>query len=391
MTDISWLSQEAKTLHALFSSFFYGFALVLMLIGVVTEYFKFTIGGTPQFAHLAGRVLIAAVLLTAYPEISNLTASVFDSLANQVGSLNAIMPVLSKYWAKLKMLQLSWTSVKDSVLMLISFVVFFLLYISVYIADAAITYAWILLYVFSPILIALYVHPATAGATKTLFRSLFEVGAWKVVWSVLATLLWSSALTQINDPQNSVNFITAVSLNLILAASLLMTPFVVNALAGAGIASLAAQTAGLAAGASFFSPGNLMAKKLNKSTGSKKNGNSQDSSTESDSSGDGFMRWENFQSGHHFKNKFSDAGSGPNNSTPSEKELEKNQSKRKDQKNKIIPSHRSPENRSTDKAPTQVKAPDQKIKTNNEPPKKPVQLSLFNEKNQLNTKPPKKE
>ena len=50
--------------------------------------------------------------------------------------------------------------------MLISFVTFFLLYISVYIADAAITYAWVLLYVFSPLFTALYVLPVTSGATK---------------------------------------------------------------------------------------------------------------------------------------------------------------------------------------------------------------------------------
>ena len=258
MTDLSWLSQEAKTLHAMFEQLFYGLAVVLLLIGVVMEYFKIAIGGIPQFPTLAGRLLIAAVLLNSYPEVSNLIADVTDAIANQIGSLNSIHLVLSKYWDKLQHLHASLTSLKDSVLMLISFVTFFLLYISVYIADAAITYVWVILYVFSPILIALYVLPATAGATKSLYRSLFEVGAWKIVWSVLATLLWSAALSQINQAESDINFITAVSFNLILAASLLLTPFVVNALAGAGITSLGAQTAGMAAGAAAFSPGPML-------------------------------------------------------------------------------------------------------------------------------------
>ncbi len=292
MADLSWLSHEAKTLHALFSSIFYSLALVLLLIGVVTEYFKLPLGGMPQFAHLAGRFLVAAMLLNSYPEVSNIIADFTDSLANQIGSLTTFKVVCAKYYDKLLQFHMSWTSIKDSVLMLISFVTFFLLYISVYIADAAITYAWVLLYVFSPLLIALYVLPATSGATKALYRSLLEVGAWKIVWSVLATLLWSAALSQINQPENNVNFITAVSFNLILAGSLLMTPFVVNALAGAGIASLAAQTAGIAAGASMFSPGQLLTKQA-KNMFKKKEGDSADTDNDRGPTG-GSRPWSNF-------------------------------------------------------------------------------------------------
>lgn len=272
MPDLSWLSQEAKQLHAMFEQLFYGLALVLLLLGVVMEFFKLPIGGMPQFTTLAGRCLIAAILLVTYPQISNLIADFTDAVSNQIGSLNSIKLVLARYYDKLFQFQMSWTSIKDSILMLISFVTFFLLYISVYIADAAITYAWVLLYVFSPILTALYVLPVTSAATKALYRTLFEIGAWKIVWSVLATLLWSSALSQINQPQNNVNFITAVSFNLILAGSLLLTPLVVNALAGAGLASLAAQTAGIAAGAAAFNPGQLMTSLTKKKVGGKLGG-----------------------------------------------------------------------------------------------------------------------
>jgi hypothetical protein len=268
VADISWLSQQAQMLHAMFENVFYGMALILLMLGIVSEYFKLPLGGMPQFGHLIGRLLIATILLTSYSEVSNVIADFTDALCDQLGSLNNIKLVLGQYWDKVNHLQISWISLKDSVLMIISFVTFFLLYISVYIADAAITYAWVLLYVFSPILTALYVLPATAGATKALYRSLFEVSAWKIVWSVLATLLWSAAMSQINNAGNQINFITAVSFNLILAASLLMTPFVVNALAGAGIASMAAQMAGTAAGAAAFSPGqlasNFMKKKFSK-------------------------------------------------------------------------------------------------------------------------------
>jgi hypothetical protein len=304
MVDLSWISQEARQLHAMFEQVFFALALVLVLLGVVLEYFRLPLGGMPQFTTLAGRCLIAAIMLVTYPQVSNLVADVTDALSNQIGSLNSIHLVLHRYYDKLFQFQLSWTSIKDSVLMLISFVTFFLLYISVYLADAAITYAWVLLYVFSPILAALYILPVTSGATRTLYRTLFEIGAWKIVWSVLAPLLWSSALSQINEPRNNVNFITAVSFNLILAGSLLLTPLVVNALAGAGLASLAAQTAGIAAGAAAFNPGQLMAsltRGKKKATGNPGGGSPGDD--------DGFTTGRSHFA--HFQEKYGDRGKSP--------------------------------------------------------------------------------
>jgi hypothetical protein len=128
VADLSWLSGQAKTIHALFSSIFYSLALVLLLIGVVTEYFKLPLGGMPQFSHLAGRFLVAAILLVSYPDVSNLIADFTDSLSNQIGSLTTFKTFCSSYYDKILHLHMSWTSIKDSVLMLISFITFFLLY-----------------------------------------------------------------------------------------------------------------------------------------------------------------------------------------------------------------------------------------------------------------------
>jgi hypothetical protein len=103
-------------------------------------------------------------------------------------------------------------------------------------------------------MIALFVLPVTAGATKALFRSLIEVCAWKIVWAVLATLLWSASMSEINNPKYQINFVTAICFNLLLAASLLLTPFIVNAIAGAGITGLMNTVGGIAVGGMAFNP-----------------------------------------------------------------------------------------------------------------------------------------
>lgn len=258
MTDLSWLAQEARSIHSVFESMFYGLAAILVLIGVISEYFKLPIGGMAFTPELIGRVLIAALLLHSYPEVTNTLSDVTDALASRIGDYNNFNLVTTRMKDKLDTMVWSWTAIKDSIIMLFSFLTFFILYISVFITNAGVIYVWTILYVFSPILIAFFILPATAGATKALYRSLIEVCMWKIVWATLAALLWSSALSDMN--KTDINFLTVISFNLILALSLLATPIIVSALASKGMSSMASSAIGTAAMAATFSP-TLVAKK----------------------------------------------------------------------------------------------------------------------------------
>lgn len=255
VADISWLAIEAKKIHEIFTGYFYLLVTVLMLLGITVEYFKWPIGQIPNFGTLVGRALIAALLLHAYPDITNIIADVTDAVAGRLGDLNNFKLILDRMGDKLGELSFSWVSFKETVMLLISFLTFFILYFSIHIADSFYIYVWVMLYVFSPLLIALFVLPVTASATSALFRSLIEVAAWKIVWSVIATLLWSSALSQINTQGSQVSFLTAIGFNIILAGSLLLTPFVVHALAGSGLAQMGKDLSALTIGGMTISPG----------------------------------------------------------------------------------------------------------------------------------------
>ncbi|MBS1983079.1 MAG: hypothetical protein JST16_02810 [Bdellovibrionales bacterium] len=258
--DLSWLQREAVTLHGIFQNAFYLLATVLILIGVVCDYFKIPMGGTPDFGMLIIRALVAALLLVALPEITNAIADVTDAFANTVGDLHNISLVMERTSQKLHELTWSWSSIKQLAIVGISFITFFLVYISVYIANAGVAFVWVLIYVFSPLLIAMFILPATAGATTALFRALFEVSAWKICWSVLATLLWSTAAIDIEKASQSPGFLTVVCYNLILACSVLLTPLVVNALTSKGLASMTASVSGMALAAASFNPALLATK-----------------------------------------------------------------------------------------------------------------------------------
>lgn len=256
MADLTWLSEQARQIHQIFESMFYLFVTTLFLIGILIEYFKWPIGGIPTFSTLVGRVLIAAILLHTYPDISNALADFVDALSKKLGDLNNFNLVLAKMGERFDEFTIKniGLSIKEGLVWIVSFVAYAMLYITVHAVNAFLLLSWTILYVCSPFLIALFVLPSTSIATKTLFRSLIEVSCWKIVWSILATLLWSYAVSDISKPGHDVSFITVIFLNLLLAGSLLLTPLVVHALTGAGMSSLGSAAGGLIAGATMGAP-----------------------------------------------------------------------------------------------------------------------------------------
>lgn len=242
--DLSWLATEAKTLHGVFEGIAFSFLLTLFLIGIVLELFKLPMGGTPEVNQLVGRLLIAVVLMVAVPDVMNILADISDAVTNQLGSFNDFQHVKERLKEQLANLSWSWVSVKDAVLLVISLLSYVVLLIGLHMADAIFMYAWVLLYVFSPILTACYVLPATSTATKTLFKSLFEVTVWKCLWAVMGALVWSMAASQVNDPKYQLNFITVIILNLLLFASLWKVPAMTSAFLSGGVSQMAASIGG---------------------------------------------------------------------------------------------------------------------------------------------------
>lgn len=268
--DMNWLATEAKSLHQIFNNLFYVMISIALITGVIIEYFKLPLGGVPQFSHLVGRVLTAAILLVAVPELMNMLAGVTDAVVNEVGGLTQFSLVMHRMGEKLGSLSLSWVSFRDVIILVISFLTFYLLYITVYLMDAFFVFAWMMLYIMSPVLVALFVLPSTQSATRQLFKSMFEVCAWKMVWGVLSALLWSFALSDINKPQHNVDFLTAIILNLMLAFSVIMTPKITSAFLGGGISQVADSFGGAFLSAASLTPqgmaGKLAARTIGKNS-----------------------------------------------------------------------------------------------------------------------------
>lgn len=239
MADLQFLTQEAHKIHDWFRAIFYLLATTFLAIGIFVEYFRWPLGGMPSFGPLVGRVLIAAILLHTYPEVTNTISDLSQALSAKLGNLNEFKLVFDRLGEKVDKLTWSWTSVRESTIVAISYVSFFLLWFTVHVAQAFYIYTVTILYIFSPILIALYCLPSTAGATSGLYRSILEASLWKPVWCVIATLVWSTGVSNITADTSQVSLLTAVCFCIIAAGSLVLTPMVVHMLASGGISSIA--------------------------------------------------------------------------------------------------------------------------------------------------------
>ncbi|MBP9709255.1 MAG: hypothetical protein KBD78_16590 [Oligoflexales bacterium] len=244
MFDLNWITAEAQQLHGTFQSVFYVLVATLLVLGIILEYFRLPLGGMPATGILVGRALVAIILLVSYREVVNTLSLLSDDLTKQLGSLDTLSDVLQKFGDKVDKFQMDWLSARSLFITGLSILTYVFLFFSVIVSEAAHAFTLMLLYVFSPLLIALFVLPQTSGATKGLYRTLIEVSCWKVVWAVLANLLWASVLVEVQQNQN-IDFVKMVCINLMLGSSLLATPWIVHALATAGLSGFTRSFSGI--------------------------------------------------------------------------------------------------------------------------------------------------
>lgn len=179
------------------------------------------------------RLFIVALLLVSFPSIAEFSQILGVEIARSIDDMTGIDMVLDAaskradaYSFDLEGLLNLGSDLLIGFLVLISFVIliaarFFLL--------AFQHFYWFLLVALGPFLILGTLFEASSGITRGLFKSMFQVACWPVIWSVLSAFL--KALPFASAYAVEGNLITVVTLNLIIAIALLFSPFIVSQLA----------------------------------------------------------------------------------------------------------------------------------------------------------------
>jgi hypothetical protein len=205
--------------------------LPLFLVSVAVGY-STDLGITGSILVRLKRLLLVVLLLVSFPTIAEFSQTIGVEIAKSIDDMSGIDMVLEaaskkadSYSFDLQGLLNIGSDLIVAALVLISFII---LVVARYFLLAFQHFYWFLLVGLGPFLILGTLFESASGITKGLFKSMFQISCWPIIWSILSAFL--KALPFVTAYSSVGNLVTIITLNLIIAVALLFSPFIVSQL-----------------------------------------------------------------------------------------------------------------------------------------------------------------
>lgn len=260
MDQFAALGSVAFKLHTEMRNLYYLMLPVFFMASVGMVWIQNPVGG-PDFIDKVKRAFIASLLLAGFAEITDamlfLTNGIADKIDNMSG-IDAVMQMASEKTHSYTISPMTPILAFDDMLMaVLSYASFAVLYFARFIMVAIYHFSWVFLSIMAPILLLFHVFSSTV--TVNLFRAMFEVASWKVVWSVLSAML--KALPFGTWYAMDGNYLTIIVLNFVIAICMVGTPLLVRSLVGSGFTAMASGLTGATTALMLAAPAKALAVK----------------------------------------------------------------------------------------------------------------------------------
>lgn len=203
--------------------------LPLFLVSIAVGY-STDMGLTGSIIVRLKRLLLVALLLVSFPTIAEFSQILGTEIAKSIDDMTGIDLVLDAaskradaYSLDLEGLLNLGSDLLVGALVIISYII---LVVARFFLLAFQHFYWFTLVALGPFLILGTLFEASSGITKGLFKSMFQVACWPIIWSIFSAFL--KVLPFANAYAGESNLITIVTLNLIIATALLFSPFIVS-------------------------------------------------------------------------------------------------------------------------------------------------------------------
>ena len=258
MDQFAALGSVAYKLHMDLKTVYYLCLPVFFMASVAVVWIQNPAGG-PDFIDKVKRAFIATLLLVGFAEITDAMLALSNGIADRIDNMSGINAVMQMASEKAKSYTVSpmtpILAFDDMIVAALSYLSFAILYCARFIMVAIYHFSWIFLTIMAPIL--LLFHVFSSQVTINLFRSMFEISLWKVVWSVLSVML--KALPFGTWYAMDGNYLTIIVLNFVIAICMVGTPLVVHSLFGSGFSAMAGGLTGVTAGVMLAVPAKAVA------------------------------------------------------------------------------------------------------------------------------------
>jgi len=221
----------ARQLYEHTSSLSWQMLLPLFLVSVAMSYTT-DLGLTGAILVRLKRLILVALLLVSFPMIAEFCQVLGVEIAKSIDNMTGIDMVLEAASKKAETYSFDLPGLlnlgSDIILGALVLVSFLILVLARFLLLAFQHFYWFLLVALGPFMILGTLFDSASGLTKGLFKNMFQVSAWPVIWSVLSAFLkalpFSAAYSGVGD------FVTVITLNIIIAVALLFSPFLVSQL-----------------------------------------------------------------------------------------------------------------------------------------------------------------
>lgn len=205
--------------------------LPLFLLSIVFSYSS-DLGLTGSVLVRLKRLILVALLLVSFPMIAEFCQILGVEIAKSIDNMNGIDLVLEAASKRAESysfdLQTLLNLGGDIILGALTIVSFLILVVARFLLLAFQHFYWLLLVALGPFLILGTLFDASAGITRGLFKNMIQVSCWPIIWSILSAFL--KALPFATAYSSVGNYVTVITLNLIIAIALLFSPFIVSQL-----------------------------------------------------------------------------------------------------------------------------------------------------------------
>lgn len=229
--EYSRLIPVARDLYERTSAISYQLLLPLFLLSCLMGY-SADLGISGSILMRLKRLVMAALLLASFPMVAEFVQIIGVEIAKSIDDMTGIDMILDAAAKRADTYSLDLTTLinmgSDFLLGLLTFLSFLILMIARYFLLAFQHFYWLLLIVLAPFLILTTLFESSAGIAKNLYKNLFQIAAWPVIWSILSAFLKTMPFANIYAVDGEL--LTIIVLNLIISIALLFSPFILSQL-----------------------------------------------------------------------------------------------------------------------------------------------------------------
>lgn len=221
----------AKALYEHTSKLSWEMLLPLFLVSVAVGY-STDLGIAGSILVRLKRLVLVALLLVTFPMIAEFSQVLGVEIAKSIDNMTGIDMILQAAAQRAESFSFDLQGLinlgSDLIVGGLVIISFIILVVARFLLLAFQHFYWFLLVALGPFLILGTLFESSAGITRGLFKNMFQVASWPIIWSILSAFLKALPFASVYSTEGGL--VTIITLNLIIAIGLLFSPFIVSQL-----------------------------------------------------------------------------------------------------------------------------------------------------------------